>query len=280
VASATDPWQVVERAAVASGVRVTPLTELDDVARILGVLTTLWGEQVLDGGVIRAVQHAGGLLYGAEAEGRLVGFVLGFAGFDEGLHVHSHILGVVPEWQDRGVGYALKLAQRAACLDRGVAEVRWTFDPLVARNARFNLVKLGCVATRLFRGFYGEMTDNINRGDRTDRFEVRWRLASDRVERALNRQAESPAVAQALLETEGELDAPEPRETGGRAAAGATVTIPRDHAELRSRDPALGRRWRDRAADAFDACFAAGLVATWMTKEGTYVFEPAGKAER
>jgi predicted GNAT superfamily acetyltransferase len=272
---ASAAWRLVDNAAEAAGVSVVPLTKLEDHRGVWRVLGALWGEDILDGGVIRAAQHAGGLLFGARAGGELVGFVLGFAGFDEGLHLHSHILGVVPDWQARGVGYALKLAQRARCLDAGVAEVRWTYDPLVARNARFNLVKLGCVATRLFRGFYGEMTDSINRGDRSDRFEVRWVLESDRVERALRRQAAPPAAGEVLLEARGDPRLPEPFTTGARPTPGAVVAIPRDHPRLRSEDPDLGRRWRDAAADRFEGCFAVGLTATWMTVDGRYVFEPS-----
>jgi predicted GNAT superfamily acetyltransferase len=267
-------WALVHEAAEAAGVLVAPLTELEDAQDMRRVLGSLWGEDIVDDGITRAIQHAGGLLYGARAGDELVGFVLGFAGFDEGLHVHSHILGVVPEWQSRGVGFALKLAQRAKCLDEGIAEVRWTYDPLVARNARFNLVKLGCVATRLYRRFYGDMTDNLNRGDRSDRFEVRWYVGSDRVERALRRQAQQPAMGEILLEAQGEPDAPEPKETGALAGPGAVVAVPRDHAGLRSKDPQLGRWWRETAADVFDACFEAGLAAAWMTEDGRYIFEP------
>jgi predicted GNAT superfamily acetyltransferase len=270
-------WAIVHEAAEAAGVVVAPLTELEDAEGIGRVLGTLWGEDIVDEGITRAIQHAGGLLYGARAWEELVGFVLGFAGFDEGLHVHSHILGVVPEWQSRGVGFALKLAQRARSLDEGVTEVRWTYDPLVVRNARFNLVKLGCVGTRLFRRFYGDMTDNLNRGDRSDRFEVRWQIGSDRVERALRRQARQPAMGEVLLEAQGEPDAPEPKETGAPVGPGAVVVVPRDHADLRSKDPQLGRRWRETAADVFDACFKAGLAAAWMTKDGRYIFEPTSR---
>src|SRR6478735_8510006 len=110
----------------------------------------------------------------------LVGFVLGFAGFSDGRHLHSHMLATVPEWQSRGVGFALKLAQRGAALDVGLDDVRWTYDPLLARNAWFNLTKLGATATAFLPEFYGEMTDLLNAGDRSDRFEVRWPLRSRR----------------------------------------------------------------------------------------------------
>jgi predicted GNAT superfamily acetyltransferase len=267
-------WATVHEAAEAAGVSVEPLTELVDAEGVQRVLASLWGDDILDGGITRAAQHAGGLLYGARAGDELVGFVLGFAGFDDGLHLHSHILGVLPEWQRRGVGFALKLAQRARCMDEGINEVRWTYDPLVARNARFNLVKLGCIATRLFRRFYGDMTDNLNRGDRSDRFEVRWHVASDRVDRALRGQASAPAMGEVLLEAHGEPEAPQPKETGAPLGPGAVVAIPRDHQALRSNDPELGQRWRDTSAGVFDACFAGGLEGVWMTEDGRYVFDP------
>ena len=107
----------------------------------------------------------------------LIGYVLGWAGVDEdGLHVHSHMLAALPDRRHRGVGFALKLAQRAQALDQGIHVVRWTFDPMVARNAWVNLGKLGAVADRFRRDFYGAMTDTLNEGERSDRLVVRWDL--------------------------------------------------------------------------------------------------------
>ena len=192
-------WDPAWAAADRAGVSLRRLDGLDDAEAVRSVITQVWGEQVLPRELIRAFQHAGSVLYGAEAEGEMVGFVLGFAGLDGGLHVHSHMLAAVPGRQNHGVGYALKLAQRAECLDLGIEEVRWTFDPLVARNARFNLVKLGAEAFRFLPDFYGEMTDVLNRGDRSDRFEVRWRLRSVRVERALRGEAERSIAREAEI---------------------------------------------------------------------------------
>jgi predicted GNAT superfamily acetyltransferase len=238
------------------------------------VIGSLWGrEAVLGGPLIRAFQHAGSVLFGAEANDELVGFVFGFVGLHEEQHVHSHMLGVLPAWQAKGVGYALKLAQRAACLDQDITDVRWTFDPLIARNARFNLVKLGAVGTHLLPEFYGEMRDLLNRGDRSDRFEVRWSLRSERVARAIGRDAVQPSIGEPLLEAVGEEDAPRPRRTGAEPGPGATVAIPRDYPSLREKDAVLGREWREASAEAFRACFDRGLRATWMTKDGRYVFE-------
>ena len=265
-------WELVRRAAARAGVSIVPLDDLQDADGVRGVIETVWGEQTLPRELIKAFQHAGSVLYGAEADGVLVGFVLGFAALAGGLHVHSHMLASVPGWQDRGIGYALKLAQRAHCLDLGIEEVRWTFDPLVARNARFNLAKLGAEAFRLLPDFYGAMSDRLNSGDRSDRFEVRWRLSSDRVERCLRGEAHPPVSGPAILEMRGDPATPEPRWTGAEPGARATVAIPPDHQALRAADPGLAVRWRDSAAEAFGRCFDRGLVATWFDRASGYVF--------
>jgi predicted GNAT superfamily acetyltransferase len=271
-------WELAHAAGDAAGVSLVPLTEFEDARHVSDVVAQLWGEDELSPSLVRAFQLAGTGVYGANADQTLVGFVLGFVGLHDGIHLHSHMLGVVPEWQSRGIGYALKLAQRAACLDSGIEEVRWTYDPLVARNARFNLVKLGAVATDLLVGFYGEMTDRINRGDRSDRFEVRWPLRSKRVERALSGQAEPPASGPVLLEAEGDPEDPKPLPDGALPRAGAVVAIPLDHFALRLRDPDRGRAWREASASAFRSCFDAGLVASWIDRSGRYVFQPVGEA--
>jgi predicted GNAT superfamily acetyltransferase len=269
-------WDAAHGAAASAGVSLSALTSIRDAVRVHELVSAVWGEEELRPSLAQAFQHAGCGVYGAaDAYGGLVGFVLGFLGWNDGIHMHSHMLAVLPEWQSRGVGYALKLAQRAACLEAGVDEARWTYDPLVARNAWFNLVKLGTVGTAFFPGFYGEMTDRINRGDRSDRFEVRWRLASERVGRAVSGNAERPPAGPLLLAIIGDGDAPRPKETGAEPEPGAVVEVPLDHASLRARDPALGRDWREASARVFGSCFDAGLAAAWIDREGRYVFLPA-----
>jgi predicted GNAT superfamily acetyltransferase len=273
VESAT-AWAQATAAASAAGVELRPVIGLQDAEQTMQIVERTWGPGDLSVALIRAFEHAGTVMYRAGIGDRSVGFVLGFPGLREGVHLHSHMLAVLPEWQGRGVGYALKLGQRAACVDLGIEVVRWTYDPLVARNAWFNLVKLGAIATQLLAGFYGEMTDVINRGDRTDRFELVWHLTSERVERALTGNAVAPREGRTLLEPEGDPSAPRPRETGVPAEPGAVVAIPIDHAGLRRRAPALGAAWREASAHAFRACFDEGLVAVWISREGRYVFRP------
>jgi predicted GNAT superfamily acetyltransferase len=266
------PWALARAAALRAGVRLDPLESLEEADQVRGVIDQVWGEQVLPREVLRAFEHAGGLLWGARAGDRLVGFVLGFGGVGGGLHLHSHMLAVLPEFRSQGTGHALKLAQRAACLEAGIGEVRWTYDPLVARNARFNLVGLGAEAVAFLPAFYGEMIDRLNRGDRSDRFEVRWRLWSDRAVLAAAGEAAEPDEGPAMLEAVGEGEDARPKETGAPPEPGARVAVPADHLSLRRRDPSLGAEWRDATARAFGACFDAGLVALWMTRDRCYVF--------
>jgi predicted GNAT superfamily acetyltransferase len=277
-----EAWAAASRAADAAGVRLRTLPALEDCDRINRVVERVWGAQELQRELVRAMQHAGCVLIGATADDShdLVGFVWGFAGFSGGAHLHSHMLAALPEWQSRGVGYALKLAQRAAALDAGLDEVRWTYDPLLARNAWFNLMKLGAAATAFLPDFYGEMTDRLNAGDRSDRFEVRWSLRSRRTrDAAAGSPVLGPEPGPPLLEAGGSPDAPEPRRTSVRPQAGVTVAVPSDFLALRRGDAALGIRWRDATADAFRACFDQGLSASAVSRGGVYTFDMVKEAD-
>jgi len=279
-----DAWDLADAAARRAVVRIDPVRTLEDVDRLNPVIDHAWGGQVFQREILRAFQYAGCILLGAREhdapqDAELVGFVFGFLGHDRGLHVHSHMLAVLSAWQAKGVGLALKVAQRAAALDLGIQDMRWTFDPMIRRNGWFNLMKLGTVATRFMRDFYGEMSDDVNRGERSDRFEVSWSLDSERVSRALE-QGPRPADAAGvvLLSADGDPAAPRPVPTGAPPGQRALVAVPADHVALRRADPGLAAAWREAAAEAFRACFDAGLVATAVSPEGSYVFEPVGRA--
>ncbi|HSJ51797.1 MAG TPA: GNAT family N-acetyltransferase [Actinomycetota bacterium] len=262
-------WELAHGAAAAAGVELRPLDSLDDADRIVHVLARTWGdEQVVPREMLRALAESGNVPYGAFAGDELTGYVLGWIGSgpEEALHVHSHMLATLPDRRHHGVGYALKLAQRAQALDLGIRVVRWTFDPLVARNAHLNLHKLGTTIDRFERSFYGEMRDSLNRGDRSDRFFVRWDL-----ERVPGPRPVETAEAQPVLR----------RDRAGRPvredAAGDVLLleIPEDHTSLRTAQPELARRWRDLVAEAAEECLGRGLVGlAFFRDRGTYVFGP------
>ena len=150
----------------------TTIAELDAMRE---VFVAIWDE----GGapevhLTRAVQWSGGYAAVAVVDGRVVGGAMGFIGLRPGLHLHSHIAGVLPGLQDRSIGFALKQHQRSWCAERELREIRWTYDPLVRRNAWFNLRRLGAEIESFHPDFYGDMHDGVNAGDRSDRFLVRW----------------------------------------------------------------------------------------------------------
>src|SRR3989442_4516541 len=122
-------WEVAHQAAHGAGVSIWPLTARADTDDVAALIAEVWAPEAMPPALLRAFQHAGSCLYGAHSGDQLVGFVLGFLGLKDGLHLHSHMLAVAPELRSRGVGYALKLTQRAAALDQGIEEVRWTYDP-------------------------------------------------------------------------------------------------------------------------------------------------------
>ena len=263
-----DAWARAEEAARVAGVTLRPLISLDDADRVLAVMIATWGEhQLLPREELRALADSGNEPYGAFDGDELVGYVLGWAGVDplDGLHLHSHMLATLPGRRGSGVGYALKLAQRAFCLDRGITRVRWTFDPLLSRNAYFNLVKLGAVADRFLPNFYGEMTDALNTGERSDRLMVRWDL-----ERATAGPA-TDAGAEVLSRVGDDPDLPAPSEVRSPVEGPALIRIPRDYHALRDRDRTLADAWRGASAAALRACFERGMIVIGFTMDSSYV---------
>lgn len=267
-----EAWDRANQAARAAGVALRPIATLEDADRLLRVMHVTWGDQEgVPREMVVALADSGNVPYGAFEGDDLIGFVLGWTGVSaqDGLHAHSHMLAALPDRRHGGVGYALKLAQRAQCLDQGIAVVRWTFDPLVARNAWFNLVKLGATADRFLPDFYGEMTDAVNRGDRSDRLLVRWDLHRET-------SGARPAAGQVVLGPQGDPDRPTPGSLRPPVGHPALIRIPREYHRLRSDDRRLGDAWREAARAAFLACFEAGLVVTGFTEDSAYVLEDAG----
>ena len=103
-------------------------------------------------------------------------------------YLHSHMLAVRGVYQDCGLGFALKRAQRDDALVHGILRMRWTFDPLMAKNAFFNLQRLGATAGLYVENFYGKLASKLQGGLPSDRLVADWPLESGRVRAALARQ--------------------------------------------------------------------------------------------
>jgi predicted GNAT superfamily acetyltransferase len=215
-----------------------------------------------------ATTHAGGLLHLAETGGgTVVGFAYAFAALRGGTpHLHSDMLAVLPEYQQRGLGLRLKWAQREEALARGVSLITWTFDPMQSRNANLNLRRLGAEATEFLENFYGVTTASLHHGLPTDRLLVQWDLAAPRV-KALSAQGEPPrTVAAPAL----------PRVNDVKWQAGWPVSS-EPRLDLEDREvlleiapewdilcraaPRVADGWQSRVRQAFSAYMARGYVA-------------------
>jgi predicted GNAT superfamily acetyltransferase len=246
-------------AAARSGVVIRELREFAECERVYRLFDDIWhpepGNAPVPMELLVAFSHAGGYVAGAFEGDALVGASAGFLAADRTLH--SHVTGAV---LGRGVGHALKLHQRAWCLERGLERITWTFDPLVRRNAHFNLVKLGARPEAYLRSFYGVMGDAINEGDESDRLLAVWRLAEP-----AGGEAAVPAWPSAL-----EAVDERPVVT---AASGPVVLVatPRDIETLRRQDPAAAREWRLAVREVLGERLAQGARVTGFTTDGKYI---------
>jgi predicted GNAT superfamily acetyltransferase len=168
-------------------INVRPLREHSELDAAVALQRDIWRyeDRDLDSRALLTVAaRFAGQVIGAFDGERLVGFTLAFATFPIG-RLHSHRLGVHPDYQSAGVGRKLKLAQRADALSHGITVMQWTFDPLQSRNAYFNLVRLGGIATAYLSNLYGITSSPLHGTLPTDRLLIEWQLESERVQSIL-----------------------------------------------------------------------------------------------
>lgn len=224
------------------------------------------GEQPFPGEVLVALADSGNYAVGAfagDGHGELVGAAAGWLGTDAAgtRFLHSHIAGVRPGVRGRGVGQALKQHQRDWARGVGLAEIRWTFDPLVRRNAWINLTRLGAVGVRYVEDFYGLLDDAINAGEPTDRMVVHWSVHGPTAP-----AAEHAAGAHPVLESDRSggpviLDDAPPH-------ADLAVWLPEDIEALRRTDLDLARRWRAAQRAVIVPAFDRGYRAVAVSPDG------------
>jgi predicted GNAT superfamily acetyltransferase len=256
-----EPWASYAAAATTSRVVVRELATLEELHEGAALLGRIWGvpdKPPMSAELLRAMGKAESYVAGAfdttDPAGTMVGVCVGFHSTPAARTLHSHIAGVTGAVAGRHVGFALKLHQRAWCLDRGIELMEWTYDPLVARNAYFNLAKLGARVAEYLPDFYGAMVDGINRSDESDRILVHWALSSPEVAAAC---AGSPV-----------------RATVPPGAAASWVHVPRDIETLRLADPEQARQWRAKVRDQLLTALEAGGCVAGFDKEQGYLVLP------
>ena len=217
--------------------------------------------------VLLTAAHIGGLALGAWLDDQMVGFVFGFVGRRPNGRVfhHSHMTAVLPEYQGRGIGFALKKAQAQRVLAQGLDLVTWTYDPLETRNGYFNLNRLGAIARVYHRNRYGAMTDALNRGLESDRVEVEQWLNSSRVRERLDGQAAvaAPPTDARRVSAIWKDGLPRPPDKFPElTASSALVEVPGDFQALKTKNQALARAWRYYFRDVCERAFAQGFALT------------------
>jgi predicted GNAT superfamily acetyltransferase len=220
--------------------------------------------------VMRSLVHAGGRVHAAFRDGRLAGAAVAVFGPPAGASCYSLIAGVSPDAEGRGIGLALKLAQRAWALQAGARRMIWTFDPLLRRNATFNISRLGAVGTEYLVDFYGQIADGVNDPE-TDRLAVTWDL------RAPLPGPAAPAgeeVADTILAAgPGGEPAPGTLPQAGTGPGLLRCWIPEDMLTIRRTDPALARRWRLAVREALGGAVDGGYQVTGVLRTRWYVLE-------
>jgi predicted GNAT superfamily acetyltransferase len=214
----------------------------------------------------------GGVLLGAfdaDAPGApLVGFVFGFLGraADGRLKHCSHMAAVLPGYRDAQIGERLKLAQRTAVLAQGLELMTWTYDPLISRNARLNIRKLGAICRTYKPNVYGPEpvpADSLP----SDRFQVEWWLSSPRVAARLAGADRPPSVAEILADAQ--LINPDP-EAPTRPLVGERLAlrIPAAIDAVCAGDLPRARAWSQQVRTVATAAFAAGYHVAEYAREG------------
>ena len=221
---------------------------LEDNDIALGICRKVWGAAAAqDHELYWVIATHGGYLSIARLDGEPVGVSLGLLAH-RGTELVSHFTGVTPGFAGAGVGFALKQHQRAWAQTQGLETITWTFDPLVRRNAWFNLVRLGASVRRYVVNYYGALNDAINGMDDTDRFEVAWPVGV----------ALEPSVVTAVDDD-------------------VVVEIPADIEAMRTADPVLAQQWRRDLRAIVDEPLRNGWHLVGMTADYRYVLRPPTK---
>jgi predicted GNAT superfamily acetyltransferase len=238
---------------------IRPLTEREDLKSVVRLQRQIWGFEDVDLIPLRlfvVASKIGGQVYGAFDGTHLIGFCMAIPGVKPGgkTYLHSHMLGVLAEYRNTGVGRTLKLTQRDDALARGIDLIEWTFDPLEIKNAFFNMERLGAIVRRYVPNQYGTTSSPLHGGLPTDRCIAEWWIAGPRVRAVLAGRR---------------LDG-----NPGGSPIEERISIPSDIATIRANDPTCARDIQQKASEQFRSAFDRGLAVIGFEKSeqaGTYL---------
>lgn len=262
---------------------IRSLENPEEMVKIEGLQDIIWKKSetdIIPSHLSLAIARNGGVIIGAFDKDRLVGFVLGFLGTDEEspervamarLKHCSHIMGVHPDYRNRGLAFRLKNAQRERVLEHGIRLITWTYDPLLSVNAQLNIRRLGAVCRTYIEDAYGAMRDGLNVGVSSDRFNVDWWITSPRVKSRIAGERHPLELAHFLsagaqkinptrLGSDDLLHPPDKVEDPQGNLV--LVEIPPNFQELKSQDVELAKAWREQTRSIFVRAFAKGFLVT------------------
>jgi predicted GNAT superfamily acetyltransferase len=233
---------------VSNSIQVRELDNLQDQEfgrKIFDITWSMNAGTEITPNLLHAMVHGGSYLSGAFVENKIVGAAFAFPATNGGLHLHSHMTAVLPEFRDKGVGYALKIDQWNWAKKKNYPHLSWTFDPLVRRNAKLNIAKLGVDISAYYPNFYGDMPDALNAGDESDRLMVSWRT---------------------------DINAPKARELITKPeTADILIEIPEDIVAIRSKNQNESMKWRRQVREEFLAAFEKNGKVVGFSANNEYV---------
>ncbi len=235
-------------------IELRALTEARQFQDAVSLQKTIWGfadVELLPMRLFVVALKVGGQAFGAYDGGTMVGFLLSIPGLKPGgaSYLHSHMLGVLPEYRNRGVGRMLKLHQREDAIARGIQLIEWTFDPLELKNAFFNIERLGAIVRRYVENQYGTTSSPLHGGLPTDRCVAEWWLSSPHAEAVLAGRAPALAVED-------------------------RIEVPADIAAIRRAEPSRAREIQKSLGSRLMAAFDRGLAVIGFERSeslGTYL---------
>jgi predicted GNAT superfamily acetyltransferase len=225
--------------------KISDFSDCDYARKIFDTTWTMDSGTEITSNLLQAMIHSGSYLSGAFMDNKLVGAAFAFPATNNGLHLHSHMTAVLPEFRDKGVGYALKIDQWGWAKKKNYSHISWTFDPLVRRNAKLNIVKLGVDIASYHSNFYGDMSDALNAGDESDRLMVSWRT---------------------------DIDAPGARELiANLEPDDILIEIPDDIVAIRTKNQSESMKWRRQVREQFMAAFEKNGKVIGFSANNEYV---------
>jgi predicted GNAT superfamily acetyltransferase len=232
---------------------------LEDYQAVVELEKEVWGYTEMEDlaavpMLMIANRFGGAVLVAQESSGRFIGFSMANLGWtrEKKLFWWSHMTAVVEEYRSKDIGYRLKMGQREEALAAGIDEIHWTFDPLQALNAHFNVHKLGVIVREYEENVYGFSPSPLHKGLPTDRLVAEWHLSSDR----------EPGLILRDIDGMPRINTPDSEPNLRLDSSPLLLEIPTNINELRQTDIAQAKLWQERVRAACQHYFQAGYAMT------------------